>query len=136
MPFQLSRHGFGSFRFALKCLYIFSEYRFDVGFRNRTRTQKKNSIGISEIDDRRFQSDLARSAIENIGNFFAEGLLNVPGCRRTDISERIGARSSEGTFATAEKVLKNRMIRHADRDRVGTGGGTSGKRRVCSTNKH
>ena len=102
--------------------------RGDILDRNATRPQQAR-FGFREIDDRGFQADRARAAVEHEIDARAQALRHVARGGGGKLAGRVGARCRDRHARTAQQRARDRMggDAHADaveaRARGGTGSG-------------
>src|SRR5712692_2686355 len=89
----------------------------DIPRADSSRPQENRAIA-RQVDDRRFDADLARAAVQDQIDLFAEIVTHVLSCSRADAAEFVGGWSRNPTAELAQQLESDRVAGDAQADRV------------------
>ena len=92
-----------------------AEHPADLRRSNHARPQQHGPARIADINDGRFETMTAGTAVENVPDGTPQTRLHMRRGRWTDVTERIGAGRGEGQTAEPEELSQEWMGRHAHR---------------------
>src|SRR3954452_3375436 len=99
-----------------------SEGLLDCFARDAAGTQQTRAV-IEAGDDRRFDTNISRAAIEHEIDFVCEVVEHMLRADRTDMARAVRRWRSDRTADCSEQRVRDRMCRHAQTDGAETGPG-------------